>query len=69
MLQNHARKMRIPIDRLSFGFDVTSLDSPHEIRAQPSEGVFVHGLFLESAHWDKVSSGWGSHQGGSREAL
>jgi hypothetical protein len=54
VLQNHARKMRIPIDRLSFGFDVSSYDMPTDIKASPREGVYVHGLFLESATWDKV---------------
>ncbi len=61
VLQNHARKMRTPIDRLSFGFDIMAEDSHSDIKASPSEGVYVYGLFLESANWDKVR--WKSNAG------
>ena len=56
VLQNHARKMRIPIDRLSFSFDVTEHDRHTDLPAasHEREGVFVYGLFLEGASWDKV---------------
>lgn len=55
VLQNHARKTGTPIDRLSFAFDVLGgREGPQDVTAPPSEGVYVHGLFLESAVWDKV---------------
>ncbi|KAJ9522811.1 hypothetical protein QJQ45_019799, partial [Haematococcus lacustris] len=54
-LQNHARKTGVPIDRLSFSFDVRGdLSAPEEVIAAPEQGVLVHGLFLECAVWDKV---------------
>ena len=55
VLQNHARKKAIPIDRLAFGFDVVG---DHErctdLKAAPAEGVYVYGLFLESCTWDRA---------------
>ena len=55
VLQNHARKRAIPIDRLSFDFDVTAHERHTELKAAPTEGVNVYGLFLESCNWDKAS--------------
>ncbi|KAJ9505503.1 hypothetical protein QJQ45_023787, partial [Haematococcus lacustris] len=59
-LQNHARKTGVPIDRLSFSFDVRGdLSAPEEVIAAPEEGVLVHGLFLECAVWDKFANALG----------
>ena len=46
-LQEHARKTKLPIDTLTFSFDV--LD--HEPTATPSFGVYIKGLYLEGASW------------------
>ena len=57
--QNYARRHRVPIDTISFQFKAQKAMS-EEFAAQvrrPSDGVFVHGLFLEGAAWchdDKV---------------
>ncbi|XP_012271492.1 dynein heavy chain 3, axonemal [Orussus abietinus] len=51
VLQNYARRRKIPIDRLDFQFFVTE----HERTAKeaPSTGVYTRGLFLEGARWNK----------------
>ena len=51
-LQTHARKLAIPIDRLSFSFNV--LDDTHEqITQGAADGIFIYGLFLEGARWEE----------------
>eukprot|EP00106_Octopus_bimaculoides_P013835 XP_014781277.1 PREDICTED: dynein heavy chain 6, axonemal-like [Octopus bimaculoides] len=69
VLQNHSRKYQLPIDYLSFNFNVLHVQNPNEFRGsvktetsvedtQPdtekSDGVFIHGLFMEGFRWDKT---------------
>ena len=70
-LQNHARHSQIPIDRLNFGFKILDLTSPSALHAPPLEGMYVHGLYLESAYWDTkegyVLRSWGGGGGAGAE--
>jgi len=54
VLQNHARKTQIAIDRLNFGFEVMQVWEKEQVEAKPADGVYIHGLFLDSARWDPV---------------
>lgn len=56
VLQNHARKTQVAIDALNFAFDVLQVWEPSELSESPPDGVYVHGLFLDSASWDPVES-------------
>jgi len=55
-LQMHARKYSLPIDALSFGFEVTPHDVGAEVRAGPEDGIYVNGLWIDSARWDRSAN-------------
>ncbi|KAK9890592.1 hypothetical protein WA026_011959 [Henosepilachna vigintioctopunctata] len=52
VLQTTARAMEVPIDSLSWEFTVQTLDE-HQIQMAPESGVYVRGIYLEGAGWDK----------------
>ena len=51
VLQTHARKYKIPIDQLQFSFRI--MEEKENIFGKPMDGVYVSGLFLVGASWDK----------------
>lgn len=53
-LQNHARKYRIPIDSLTFSFNVSDMRDRKELEKAADDGVFVYGLYLDGARWDML---------------
>ncbi|XP_053321162.1 dynein axonemal heavy chain 3-like [Spea bombifrons] len=52
-LQNYARKYKTPIDLLELHFHVTQHESAHEIDSSPLDGIYISGLYIEGARWDR----------------
>jgi len=53
VLQTHARKYTIAIDQLDFAFTIQEAELPEEIEEAPEQGVYINGLFLDGARWDR----------------
>jgi dynein heavy chain len=55
VLQNHARKYRLPIDALAFEFFVKDIYNRDEVGEAAEDGVYIDGLFMDGARWDPVN--------------
>lgn len=55
ILQTHARRYSIAIDKLSFGFEIMQAESLEAIEDYPDEGVgvYISGLYMDGARWDR----------------
>ena len=57
ILQNHSRKYKIPIDTLSFKFNILNNKylPQKDIKQSANDGVFVYGLYLDGAKWNDIN--------------
>lgn len=54
-LQTHARNYKIAIDKLQFSFQIMSEEEPSEVEEPPEDGVYIYGLYMDGARWDRES--------------
>jgi dynein heavy chain len=54
VLQNFARKHKIPIDQASFEFQFLT-ETREQLRQAPDDGCYIYGLYVEGARWDGTS--------------
>lgn len=52
-LQTHARHYKIAIDKLGFSFKIMEEEEPEEIEEKPEDGVYIFGLYMDGARWDR----------------
>ncbi|KAM6949562.1 LOW QUALITY PROTEIN: dynein axonemal heavy chain 2 [Aplochiton taeniatus] len=55
VLQSSARQHNVSVDTLSWEFIVSTVDDSN-LLFPPKDGVFIRGLYLEGAGWDKKNS-------------
>ncbi|KAJ9515913.1 hypothetical protein QJQ45_016901, partial [Haematococcus lacustris] len=53
VMQTFARANKLPLDVMKFMTEVTRYNSPEQITEAAPLGVYIHGLSLEGARWDK----------------
>jgi len=53
VLQHHARYYKVTLENLAYEFEVAAAETPQEVERSAREGVYVHGLFLDGARWDR----------------
>lgn len=53
--QNYARKHKIPVDALTFTYQIVNLKE-EDIKNPPDDGCYIKGLFLEGARWNSETS-------------
>merc|ERR1711988_698738 len=54
-LQVTARSKGLALDEMRIHTEVTDKSSD-QVQAQPAEGTYVHGMFMEGARWDKAAN-------------
>jgi dynein heavy chain len=51
--QNYARKMKLAVDTIDYGYEIIPKMGPEMLAGPPpADGVYVYGFFIEGAVWD-----------------
>ena len=60
-----ARKRSLPLDNMTISTDVTIYRRPEDLNSlinEPSDGAFIHGLFMQGARWMTVEEASAANQ-------
>lgn len=52
IMQVTARKNQLALDQMMLMTTITNTKDPAEVEAQPEEGAYVHGYFMQGASWE-----------------
>jgi len=52
-LQTHARQHKIPIDKLTFGFEIRKEEGLEDFTEPPEEGMYIYGMYMDGARWNR----------------
>jgi len=55
VLQNYARKYKIPIDTVVFDFQTMNSSDFKDFPQKPDDGAYVHGMYLEGCQWSEAA--------------
>lgn len=44
---------KIPIDKISFGFEIMQQETLEDFEEPPPEGFYIYGMFLDGARWNR----------------
>ncbi len=53
VMQTYARANKLPLDVMKFMTEVTKFTAPEQVTEVAPLGVYIHGLVLEGARWDR----------------
>jgi dynein heavy chain len=53
VMQTYARANKLPLDVMTFMTEVTRFTAPEQITEAAPLGVYIHGLVIEGARWDR----------------
>lgn len=53
VMQTYARANKLPLDVMTFMTEVTKFTAPEQITEAAPLGVYIHGLVIEGARWDR----------------
>merc|ERR1711861_9089 len=54
-LQTYARKYQHAIDKLLFRTVMQEMEGPEDCTGQPENGVYIFGMYMEGASWDRTN--------------
>lgn len=52
--RKHSKTDKWALDDVVYHTEVTNFERPEQVRSPPSEGVYIYGLFMDGASWNKT---------------